>query len=120
MTINSTSEIINALKKGDMVIIMDDENRENEGDLIVFPSYAAHRVVNHTSLVLEVVVQRGLLGDRPLAVQRPRAPVAVAVVEVRHVHGLEDGPGFGLGPRPLLRDFHEAVLARRRRRVGVR
>ncbi|GIS45817.1 MAG: hypothetical protein Ct9H90mP18_01490 [Gammaproteobacteria bacterium] len=33
MTINSTSEIINALKKGEMVIIMDDENRENEGDL---------------------------------------------------------------------------------------
>ena len=69
------------------------------------------KVINHTSLVLEVVVQRGLLGDRPLAVQRPRAPVAVAVVEVRHVHGLEDGPALRLGPRPLLRHFHEAVLS---------
>ena len=30
--INTTEEIINSIKKGKMVIIMDDENRENEGD----------------------------------------------------------------------------------------
>ena len=30
--INSIDEIISSIKKGEMVIIMDDENRENEGD----------------------------------------------------------------------------------------
>ena len=31
--INSIDEIISSIRKGEMVIIMDDENRENEGDL---------------------------------------------------------------------------------------
>ena len=46
MTINSTSEIINALKKGEMVIIMDDENRENEGDLVVPASNITAKKIN--------------------------------------------------------------------------
>ena len=33
--INTTDEIIESIKKGEMVIIMDDENRENEGDLVM-------------------------------------------------------------------------------------
>ena len=33
--INTTQEIITSIKKGKMVIIMDDENRENEGDLVM-------------------------------------------------------------------------------------
>ncbi len=35
MALNSTEEIIADLKQGKMVIIMDDEDRENEGDLIM-------------------------------------------------------------------------------------
>jgi 3,4-dihydroxy 2-butanone 4-phosphate synthase/GTP cyclohydrolase II len=35
MALNSTEEIIEDLKQGKMVIIMDDEDRENEGDLIM-------------------------------------------------------------------------------------
>jgi len=35
MTLNSTQEILEALRAGRMVIIMDDEDRENEGDLIM-------------------------------------------------------------------------------------
>ena len=33
--INSIDEIIRSIRKGEMVIIMDDENRENEGDLVM-------------------------------------------------------------------------------------
>ena len=36
---NSTKEIINDLKKGKMVILVDDEYRENEGDLVVASSH---------------------------------------------------------------------------------
>ncbi|WP_289284355.1 MULTISPECIES: bifunctional 3,4-dihydroxy-2-butanone-4-phosphate synthase/GTP cyclohydrolase II [unclassified Methylophaga] len=35
MQLNSTEEIIDDLRQGKMVIIMDDEDRENEGDLIM-------------------------------------------------------------------------------------
>ena len=31
--INSIDEVISSIKKGEMVIIMDDENRENEGGI---------------------------------------------------------------------------------------
>jgi len=35
MSLNTTEEIIEDLRQGKMVIIMDDENRENEGDLLM-------------------------------------------------------------------------------------
>ncbi len=35
MSLNSTEEIIEDLRQGRMVVIMDDEDRENEGDLII-------------------------------------------------------------------------------------
>ena len=35
MAISPTSEIIEELKRGRMVVIMDDEDRENEGDLLM-------------------------------------------------------------------------------------
>lgn len=44
--INSTQEIINSLKKGKMVIIMDDENRENEGDLVMASEFVKAKDIN--------------------------------------------------------------------------
>lgn len=41
MALNSTQEIIDDIRQGKMVILMDDEDRENEGDLII----AAEKVV---------------------------------------------------------------------------
>lgn len=38
MTLNSTQELIDDIKNGKMVILMDDENRENEGDLVMAAS----------------------------------------------------------------------------------
>ena len=35
MELNSTEEILEDLRQGKMVIIMDDEDRENEGDLVM-------------------------------------------------------------------------------------
>ncbi len=40
MALNSIEEIIDDLRLGKMVVIMDDEDRENEGDLII----AAERI----------------------------------------------------------------------------
>ncbi|MBT7207274.1 MAG: hypothetical protein HN868_07970, partial [Gammaproteobacteria bacterium] len=35
MALNTTEEIIEDIKAGKMVVIMDDEDRENEGDLLM-------------------------------------------------------------------------------------
>ena len=44
--INTTQEIITSIKKGKMVIIMDDENRENEGDLVMAAEFVTAKDVN--------------------------------------------------------------------------
>ncbi len=44
--INTTEEIINSIKKGKMVIIMDDENRENEGDLVMASEFVTAKDIN--------------------------------------------------------------------------
>ena len=35
MDLNSTKELISEIKRGNMVLLMDDEDRENEGDVIL-------------------------------------------------------------------------------------
>ena len=40
---NTVEEAIEAIKKGKMVLVTDDEDRENEGDLIMAGSAVLHR-----------------------------------------------------------------------------
>jgi 3,4-dihydroxy 2-butanone 4-phosphate synthase/GTP cyclohydrolase II len=44
--LNSIPEILTELKNGRMVVVVDDEERENEGDLIVAASFADAKMVN--------------------------------------------------------------------------
>ena len=44
--INSSEEIIESIKKGHMVVIMDDEKRENEGDLIMAAQFVKPKHIN--------------------------------------------------------------------------
>lgn len=46
MKLNSTEEIIEDLKQGKMVVIMDDEDRENEGDLIMAAEKVTPEAIN--------------------------------------------------------------------------
>ncbi|OBU18130.1 3,4-dihydroxy-2-butanone-4-phosphate synthase [Photobacterium aquimaris] len=46
MTLSSTQEIINDIRLGKMVILMDDENRENEGDLIIASEMISSEAIN--------------------------------------------------------------------------
>jgi 3,4-dihydroxy 2-butanone 4-phosphate synthase/GTP cyclohydrolase II len=46
MTLNSIEEILTDLRAGRMVVIMDDEDRENEGDLIMAAEFARAEDVN--------------------------------------------------------------------------
>ena len=46
MLFNTVTEIIHALKSGHFVILVDDENRENEGDLIMASDFITPEAVN--------------------------------------------------------------------------
>ena len=46
MKFNTIPEIIKDLQKGRMVIVVDDEDRENEGDLVVAASFAVPSTIN--------------------------------------------------------------------------
>ncbi len=61
---NSTEEIIEDLKQGKMVIIMDDENRENEGDLVMVASYVRAEDVNFMARYGRGLICLTLTGSR--------------------------------------------------------
>ncbi|MFC1621573.1 bifunctional 3,4-dihydroxy-2-butanone-4-phosphate synthase/GTP cyclohydrolase II [Candidatus Omnitrophota bacterium] len=46
MRFNTISEVISDFKKGKMVIVIDDEGRENEGDLVVAAKFASKDAIN--------------------------------------------------------------------------
>ncbi len=46
MGLNSTAEIIDDIRQGKMVILMDDEDRENEGDLVMAAEHITPEAIN--------------------------------------------------------------------------
>ena len=46
MKFHKVSELIHQLKQGRMVIIVDDESRENEGDLVMAAQFVTPSAVN--------------------------------------------------------------------------
>ena len=46
MALNTTEEIIEDLRQGKMVLIMDDEDRENEGDLLLAADMVTPEAIN--------------------------------------------------------------------------
>lgn len=46
MTFNSTSELIHAISQGEMVILLDDEDRENEGDFVMAAEHVKPQDIN--------------------------------------------------------------------------
>jgi len=50
MNLNSSEEIIEDIRQGKMVILMDDEDRENEGDLIMAASFVRPEHINFMAL----------------------------------------------------------------------
>ena len=51
---NTVEEAIEAFKQGKMVLVTDDEDRENEGDLIVAAEKATPEIINFMALMLKV------------------------------------------------------------------
>ena len=77
---NSIEEIIEDLKQGKMVVIMDDEDRENEGDLVMAASFSRAEDVNFMARYGRGLICLTLTGERcrqlklPLMVDENKTP----------------------------------------------
>lgn len=79
MALNSIEEIIADIAKGKMVILMDDEDRENEGDIIVAAEAVTPEIVTFFAreacglICLPITEERALQLDLPLMVDRNKS-----------------------------------------------
>ena len=68
---NTVEEAIEDIRQGRMVLVADDENRENEGDLIVAAAHATADNVNFSPVCTGPDLRPRVGGDRPKAASRP-------------------------------------------------
>lgn len=64
MSLNTTEEIIEDIRQGKMVILLDDEDRENEGDLIVAAEKVTPEIINFMASKARGLICLTLTGDR--------------------------------------------------------
>ncbi|MEK9713775.1 MAG: 3,4-dihydroxy-2-butanone-4-phosphate synthase, partial [Thalassolituus sp.] len=64
MALNSIEEIIADMRAGKMVILMDDEDRENEGDIIVAAEKVTPEIINFMATEARGLICLTLTGDR--------------------------------------------------------
>jgi len=81
MSLNTIEEIIEDLKQGKMVVIMDDEDRENEGDLLMSASAATADDVNFMARYGRGLICLTLTRDR---CQQLRLPLMVDATDSEH------------------------------------
>jgi 3,4-dihydroxy 2-butanone 4-phosphate synthase/GTP cyclohydrolase II len=80
MALNTIEEIIDDIRQGKMVIIMDDEDRENEGDLIMAAEYVRADDINFMARFGRGLICLTLTGERckqlnlPLMVDQNQSP----------------------------------------------
>ncbi|MBX7230888.1 MAG: 3,4-dihydroxy-2-butanone-4-phosphate synthase [Bdellovibrionales bacterium] len=74
MKLNNISELIEDIRAGKMVILVDDENRENEGDLILSADYVTPASINFMASEARGLICVALTGEQ---IQRLRLPLMV-------------------------------------------
>ncbi len=98
MLLNSIEEIIEDMRQGRMVIIMDDEDRENEGDLLMAASAVTPEAVNFMArygrglICLTLTQQRCEQLDLPLMVSRNKTQYSTNfTVSIEAAQGVTTG-----------------------------
>lgn len=98
MALNSTQEIIDDIRQGKMVILMDDEDRENEGDLIMAAEHVTPEAINfmvtHARglVCLPMTVERCERLDLPLMVKNNGAQFSTNfTVSIEAAQGVTTG-----------------------------
>ncbi len=98
MSLNTTDEIIHELRAGRMVVIMDDEDRENEGDLLLAADSVTPEAVNFMAKYGRGLICLTLTKERcerlrlPLMVNANNAPHSTAfTVSIEAARGVTTG-----------------------------
>jgi len=98
MQLNTTAEIIDDLKHGKMVIIMDDEDRENEGDLVMAAECVTAQAINFMARFGRGLICLTLTDERckqlrlPLMVSDNQTPYATNfTVSIEAAEGVTTG-----------------------------
>ncbi|MBV7299102.1 bifunctional 3,4-dihydroxy-2-butanone-4-phosphate synthase/GTP cyclohydrolase II [Enterovibrio paralichthyis] len=98
MTISSAADIIDDIRQGKMVILMDDEDRENEGDLIIAAEKITPEAINFMAMYgrglicLTITKERCLRLGLPLMVQDNNAQFSTAfTVSIEAAEGVTTG-----------------------------
>ncbi|RUO41357.1 3,4-dihydroxy-2-butanone-4-phosphate synthase [Pseudidiomarina aestuarii] len=97
-TLNSAAEIIDDIRQGKMVILMDDEDRENEGDLIMAAECVTPAAINFMArfgrglICLTLTEQRCTQLRLPLMVDQNHSPYATNfTVSIEAAEGVTTG-----------------------------
>jgi 3,4-dihydroxy 2-butanone 4-phosphate synthase/GTP cyclohydrolase II len=64
MKLNSVQELVDDIRQGRMVILMDDEDRENEGDIVLAASHVTPEAINFMAKHARGLICLTLTGDR--------------------------------------------------------
>lgn len=98
MTLSKIEDAVNAIARGEMVIVVDDENRENEGDILIasetITPQAIAFMMNHARGLICVCVEGERLDelDIPLMVAQNTESMKTAfTVSVDYIHGTSTG-----------------------------
>src|ERR1700709_251964 len=98
MTIASTPEIIAELKAGRMVILVDEEDRENEGDLVIAAEFVTPEAINFMArhgrglICLTLTPERCRQLNLPLMTQRNGTQYGTAfTVSIEAAEGVTTG-----------------------------
>ncbi len=98
LTLNSTTELIDDIKAGKMVIVMDDEDRENEGDLIIAANAVTSEIINFMTKHARGLICLTLMPEKcqqlklPLMVLENTAQLATNfTVSIDAAHGITTG-----------------------------
>ncbi len=120
-SLNTIDEILEDLRQGRMVVIMDDEDRENEGDLVMAASKVRPEDINFMARYGRGLICLTLTRER---CQQLRLPLMVSDTDRRPRHQLHrlDRGGRGrhhrhLGPRPRAHHPHRGRARRAARRT---
>jgi 3,4-dihydroxy 2-butanone 4-phosphate synthase/GTP cyclohydrolase II len=99
---NTVEEAIEAIRNGDIVIVVDDEDRENEGDLVMAAQFATPEKVafflHHTSgfLCTAITSERAReLRLDPMVVKNTESMQTAFLVSVDYRHGTSTGISAG-------------------------
>ena len=84
-TLNSIDEILADIRQGRMVVIMDDEDRENEGDLVMAATMVRPEDVNFMARYGRGLICLTLTRDR---CRQLRLPLMVSDTDLDHAHQL--------------------------------